>query len=194
MTHDAGGPGRRARVHAQLLESIARGVRSGLSLTIALDGAVGDVTASCGTDAPCIDARIVEALRRHRAGAPLADCLAVARAESRSDEQVRLTLTVLWIAAGHGGPSAEALDRAAVVLREHAALADDARTHAAPARLSATVLTLSPIIFCGGAAALDADVRRILVSTPIGWVCIVCGSALAALGRRWMSHLVRAAA
>lgn len=179
---------------AQLLESIARSVRSGLSLSAALDHAIGFQPARVGTargDGTRVDDRIIEAVRRHRRGEGLAQSLDAVRDACRDDEDVRLTVAVLWIAAGHGGPSAEALDRAAATLRDHAALAADARTHAAPARLSATVLTLSPIVFSGLAAVADQDVRRVLVSTPAGWICLAAGLALALGGRRWMNQLVR---
>lgn len=172
---------------AQLLESVARSVRSGLSLSAALDHAIGPHPA---LDERLVDERIVEAVRRHRRGEGLAQSLEAVRHACRDDEDVRLTVAVLWIAAGHGGPSAEALDRAAGTLRDHAALAADARTHAAPARLSATVLTLSPIGFSGLAAVADHDVRRVLTATPAGWLCLSAGLALALGGRRWMNQLV----
>jgi tight adherence protein B len=176
---------------ARLLESVARAVRSGMSLSAALDRALEDNSLDQGIESE-MNSRIHEALRRHHHGEPLAVSLGIAKATCR-DDVVRLTLAVLGLAAGHGGPSAEALDRAGAALRERASLAADARTQAAPARLSSTMLTLSPVAFSALTASLDDNIRRTLVATPLGWGCMITGLLLAGLGRHWMTRLVLAA-
>lgn len=188
-------PGASAASCARLLESVSRSVRAGLSLSAALIDAVSDEPSAPSAAAPrpvidAVDERILDAVRRHRRGLPLAECLRVARERCDDDGPVRLTVTVLLVAAGHGGPSAEALDRAATTLRERAALAADAQVHAAPARLSATMLGWAPVAFSSVAAMLDHRVRHVLIGTPAGWLCIAGGTALALAGRRWMSRLV----
>lgn len=181
---------------ALLLESVARGLRSGLSLSVSLtrvcspDDASGPDDWTTPVPSTDVDDRIAEAVRRHLLGQPLVTSLDLARDSCRHDESLRLTLAVLRTAAAHGGTAAEALDRTAATLRQHAALASDARTHAAPARLSATVLTLAPILFSACAAVLDAKVRHVLVATPVGWLCLASGLALSLVGRRWMARLV----
>lgn len=181
----------RAAACARLLESVARGLRSGLSLSAALTSACEPRRVHDALRTDDVDPRVANAVRRHTLGEPLAVSLDAARATCRQDEALRLTLTVLRTAAGHGGASAEALDRAASTLRQHAALAADAHTQAAPARLSATMLTISPIAFSAGAAVLDAEVRRVLLATPVGWICATAGLALSLAGRRWMTRLVK---
>lgn len=183
----------RATACAHLLESIARGLRSGLSLSAALSSTCAPHTVHGALRADVTDPHIVEIVRRHALGEPLVVSLDAARAACRHDEALRLTLAVLHTAAAHGGASAEALDRAAATLRQHATLAADARTQAAPARLSATMLTLAPIAFSAVAAMLDAEVRHVLLATPVGWACVVAGLTLSFTGRRWMTRLVEGA-
>lgn len=172
---------------ADVLDSTARGVRAGLSLAAALDA-----TASRGALPPSL----ADALAAHRTGRPLAACLDDARvgpvAASGVDDAgaVHLMLTVLSVAATHGGPSSQALDRAAATLRERAALTHEAQAHAAAARLSSRVLTAVPLAFAGFAVVADPRVREVLLTTPLGWACVVAGCGLNLVGRRWMSRIV----
>ncbi len=99
---------------------------------------------------------------------------------------------MLAVAALHGGPSAEALDRTAATLRERAALAEETDGHAASGRLSATVLTLVPLAFTALSITVDDRVRQVLLATPIGWACLVIGLSLNLTGRRWMNRIVGA--
>lgn len=213
VTRPASGPSdheRRLRSSAHLLEAVARGVRAGMSMSTALITAVDPVPSPGEQDTGHdLDPRLTDAVRRHRLGVPLVASLDAVRNDvmgrdevpgrqpgrqsrrrSRPDDVLVFVSTVLMIAADHGGPSAEALDRAATTLRDQAALVADARTHAAPARLSATVLTVAPLGFSALAAGLDHDVRQVLVTTPVGWICAATGTALAIAGRRWMTRLV----
>lgn len=99
------------------------------------------------------------------------------------------------IAAAHdlGGPVAATLDTGAALLRERLAMRADARLHSAQARLSAHVLTVVPLAFAVCAAILSRSFRAALATTP-GALSFAAGLALNAIGRRWMTAVVRAAA
>jgi tight adherence protein B len=118
---------------------------------------------------------------------------AIDRAAARSpDPDVTLVIQVLAVAAEHGGSQAEAIDRAAATLRERAALRAERQAQAASARLSTRVMTVLPFAFTGVVAASDADVRDVLVRTPVGWTCLTLGIALNVAGRAWAKRAVAA--
>ncbi len=82
------------------------------------------------------------------AGVPLGDALALAApaaARRRGQFDLDVAVHALSCAAAVGGSAAVAIDAAASVLRERAAVAADARAHSAQARLSARVLTIVPV-------------------------------------------------
>lgn len=44
--------------------------------------------------------------------------------------------------------------------------------------------------FSGFAVVADGRVRHVLLTTPLGWSCVVVGLGLNLLGRRWMARIV----
>ncbi len=164
---------------AEMLEGIARDVRSGSALPAAISAAR---RSGAGADV------LGEAVRRMRAGDTLSRALTPDA--SPLGDSARLALTTLAACATAGGPMSDTIERAASTLREHAALDAERRAQASQARASMWVLTLVPLVFAVWNAAVDADVRAFLLGSSAGWICLVGGLALSAAGWWWMRAIV----
>jgi tight adherence protein B len=167
------------RAVADWCDDIVRQLRSGSSLR--------DAVASVPTDPAA--ARATAALRLSiERGAPLAEA---AGRSLDGGTHLQLALTVITAASRIGGPSAAAIDRTAVVLRERAADLDDRATQAAQARLSAHVMTAVPLVMLALLVTTDDDVRDVVTSL-IGAACVGTGLVLNAAGWWWMHRVVGA--
>jgi Flp pilus assembly protein TadB len=163
--------------YASLLDSIARQVRSGSSLTSAVDEEIG----RCHP--------LQEVAERLASGCSLTQALAVI--EPR-DPDLALTAQALSASAHLGGPIAVTLDEAAAVLRERAAARAERRAHGAQARLSARVLTIVPLGFAGWSIVASARTRDVYLSSLAGGICASCGLTLNVAGWRWMNKIIGA--
>jgi len=129
----------------------------------------------------------------HHLNAALAGVIApvgLAAASALGHPDAAVVTHTLSASAEVGGAVAPALDAAASVLRERAALAADAAAHSAQARLSARVLTLVPIGFAAWGVAADPRTRDAYLHTPIGIGCIAVGLMLNLAGWSWMRQIV----
>jgi len=96
----------------------------------------------------------------------------------------------LSLASETGGTAARAVDGVAATLRERIEVADEVRALGAQARLSAVVIAVAPIGFGLVAAATDPRTLSFLVSTPVGFACLVAGITLDLLAYAWMRRIV----
>jgi tight adherence protein B len=172
---------------ASWCEHAARAVRSGRSVTAAIEQATDDVPELEPTMAP-----VVSAVRR---GRPLGDAIGVLGATARSTRRAlpatTLVASVLSACLELGGPIAPPLDRVGGVLRTRAALADEQQAQSAQARLSARVLTIVPLALLGLLAVSDAKVRA-AIGTPAGMAAVTLGAILNSVGWWWMRRIVGA--
>ena len=113
------------------------------------------------------------------------------RHNARPDADEAVVLHVIAAARSLGGPVAPTLDAAAALLRERIVIRAEAAVHSAQARLSARVLTLVPLVFCGWSILTSASFRRAWGS-PIGLTCAAAGGACNLVGWWWMRHTVSA--
>jgi tight adherence protein B len=180
-------PGRRRRRYRDalptVLEEVARSLRSGVSIPQALAEA-----ATAGDDP--VRAELREVLDRMAAGEDLVRALDWWRVRA-GDPSVGLPVAALTLAVQGGGSRAWAVDQVAATLRERLALQAELRAQSSQATLSAAVLILSPFVFAIVTAFVDPRVVVFLVSTPVGWGCLVGGSLLDLAGAWWMSRIVR---
>jgi len=160
-----------------LLDTVARQVRSGSSLTAAALEAI-DRSSPLG-----------DVVDRLVAGSSLTEALAAVDAR---DTDLALTVQALSATAHLGGPVAATLDEAAAVLRERAAARAERRAHSSQARLSARVLTVVPLGFATWSAIASQRTRDVYLSTGAGGICAVCGLVLNLVGWRWMRRIVGA--
>lgn len=167
------------------LDAVAAGLRGGSSLRDAIADAADGIGGALGAEL-----RIV--VTNAAAGLPLAEVLAT-WIEAADDAASRLAGASLVVAAELGGPGADAVDAAAASLRDRAAADDEVAALSVQARLSAMLLAAAPIGFAFLLTSLDPSSARFLLRTPAGWVCIVAGLTLDAIGAAWMSKLVRGA-
>ena len=177
-----------SRVDAALpetLESMARSLRSGTSLRLAI--------AEAGASAPEPLADGLDEIARSVArGRPLNAAIDRWR-DATPGDGVPLTAAALGLSAELGGAAARSLDGVAGTLRDRNAVRREVRALSAQARASAVVIGSAPVAFLLVVAAADPGAIGFLVGSPIGLVCLASGLGLDALGAWWMRGIVRRA-
>lgn len=171
---------RRAEAVPAVLDAVARGLRSGASLTQALDEAAGEPGA--------LKAELTAVVTEARRGVGLAPALD-RWAAVRPTGPVRLAVASLAMGAETGGTTARTVEGVAATVRQRLAVAGEARALTSQARISAQVMALAPLGFCAIGAATDPALARFLFVTPLGWLFLVVGVALDLLGAAWMQKL-----
>lgn len=166
-----------------VLEEVARSLRSGASVPVALAEAAGS------SDDP-VRVELREVVDRLAGGDDLGAALRWWR-DHAADGSVALPAAALALASEAGGSRAWAVDQVAATFRERRALEDELRAQASQAHLSAVVLVAAPLAFAVLGAAVDPTVLAFLVLTPFGWACLVSGLALDAAGAWWMARITR---
>lgn len=172
-------------VLVSIADHIARGVRTGLGLSVAMDVALA---VHPGT--------LPDIARARTAGCSLAQ--AIQSANNRGprgltrDEQV--IVHALQACQRTGGHTVAALDRAGTVLRERRAWKLERRAQSAQARLSALVLTGLPVVVAAWGLLSSDQVRDAYSGTPFTFVTSGIGLLCNAVGWRWMSRLVSSGA
>lgn len=164
-----------------LLEAVARSLRAGSSLPVALGDAAAVPTSAAAAD-------LAEVLVAVGGGVPLAEALE-GWVRIRPLPAVRLAVGALVLALAAGGTPASALDGVAATLRERHEVDREVRALATQARTSALVVTLAPLAFGGLGLLGDERTAAFLLTTPWGLGCLVGGLTLDGLGAWWMAHL-----
>ncbi|TAL45112.1 MAG: hypothetical protein EPN91_03020 [Salinibacterium sp.] len=103
-------------------------------------------------------------------------------------------LAAAWsVATDAGAPLAAALRSYAVSLRALTQIQRDIAVALAAPVATARMVTFLPLVGVLFGMALGFNTAQTLVATPVGWCCLVVGSALIAFGRRWNRKLIAAA-
>jgi len=165
----------------EALEAVARALRSGASLRLALAEATPAVPGALGRDLRSVVAAA-------EAGVPLAAALD-GWVDRRPLPGVRLAVATLGLGVEAGGARARALDGVAATLRGRLAVAAEVRALSSQARLSGLVIALSPIAFSALSTATDRQTAAFLFRTPLGLGCLLLGLGLDALAAAWMVRL-----
>jgi len=174
---------RDARAEAALpevLEGIARSLRSGASLRLAF--------AEVATAGGPLAADLCRVATAADNGAELRDAIE-GWGRARPASGVELAVSALCLGIEAGGPQARAVDGVATTLRQRLGVAAEARALGAQARMSALVIALSPIAFCALASASDARTGRFLLHSGTGQLLLAAGVTLDAVGALWMTRL-----
>lgn len=174
---------RREAAVPQVLDAIARALRSGASLL----QAVGEAAQEEGP--------LQEELRRVVAEAERGAGVAAALngwADRQPSGSIRLAAAALSLGAETGGANARAVDGVASTVRQRLAVIGEAKALAAQPRVSAQVIGLAPIAFGAFSAATDPELARLLFTTPLGWALLGTGLALDLAGMKWMMRMARA--
>lgn len=166
---------------APLLESTARGLRSGAELAVALAQAGSEVGGPLGEE-------VRRAAVRHRSGLTLV--AAVGDIGSRlPGREVRLAVTALLVGLETGGELAGSLDGVAATVRDQREVAAEARVLATQARASALMLAAAPVVFALVMGAAGSGATGFLLGTLPGLVCLMAALVLDAIGALWMTRI-----
>ena len=170
----------------RLLETVARFLRSGSSLPVALREASEEL------DEPLRrELAIVLAGADH--GRPLADAFAEwARASASPARQ--MVAAAMVIAHTLGGGAAHTFDALASSLRARASARRESEVMAAQARASALVIGLAPFAFAMVLGAVDPSMASAVVQSGTGQLCVVSGLVCEVAGLGWIRRLSRRAA
>ena len=169
---------------AELLELTARALRAGASLPMALETASAELPG----------AGLAPVTRRIAGGLSVAEAIdgwAAAATGSRTAAARRTAAALLVLGHGSGAAMAASLDRAAASIHQRRATHDEIRALTAQTRASGLLVALAPAGFGVFVALIDGDALRVLVATPVGWLSLLAGLALEALGVWWMARLAR---
>ena len=172
----------------ELLQTVARELRSGASLSAAVVAAAEAVTGRSGY----VDPATVALARAVRRGTPLATAVGSWTGASPSGSR-RLAGTALVLAAETGGTTAVVVDGVADTLRDRVALEREVGALSSQARASAVVLVVAPVVVAVLATSADDRIAAFLLGTPLGWACIGAGLLLDAVGAAWMHLTIRRA-
>ena len=159
-----------------LLHQMAGDVASGSSVTSALDRAVEHYPTS-----------LPPGVTLHHGGGDLREARPAGGTHSTDQAFV---LDAIVLAHSSAGSAAAVLERAATIMREREAFADERWAQAAQARLSARVLTVLPIAFAMWGATTSSRVRMAYVASPITWWLVLAGAILNGGGWWWMRHTI----
>ena len=171
---------RRVAAVPEVLDAVARGLRSGASLIQALEEASREEGPLAGELA-----LVVAEAQRGAGVAPALDSWA----RRRPSGPVRLAATALAMGAEAGGATARTVEGVASTVRQRLAVAGETKALTSQARISAQVMALAPLGFCAIGAATDPALARFLFVTPLGWVFLATGAALDLAGAVWMHKL-----
>ena len=164
-----------------MLEDIARGLRGGLALPVAV------ARTSAADHGPWSGplSQVAESLER---GAALPGVL---RRWGRTDACPGLALAVaaLTLGAEAGGAQARAVDGVAATLRDRAAVRAEQVALSSQARASALVLAVTPVAFAALAAVVDPRTGRFLLHTVAGAGCLAAGGLLDVIAAFWMIRI-----
>lgn len=163
-----------------VLDAIARDVRTGTSLAAAVRAALDSHPPVLAPVRRLLDAEVSLPGALH--------AVAGGRAPLHVDE--RLAVQTLLACSHAGGATAPPIEHAAAALRERRAWRLERDAHAAQARLSAAVMTLLPVAFGLWSAATSTTVRHAYAS-PVVALAASVGLVVNGVGWVWMRRLVR---
>lgn len=166
---------------AELLEAIARGLRSGASLRQA-------VTAAAAAGSGPLARDLTQAMANVERGADFGFELET-WGQRRSVPSLRLAVAALSLASETGGAQARALDRVATTVRDRLAVRSEQAALGAQARASALVMGVTPVAFALLAGVTDPRTADFLLHRVPGLACLTLGLALDAAALVWMLRI-----
>ena len=170
----------------ELLEAVARFLRSGSSLAAALRDASLELD-------PSLRRELAIVLAGTARGRTLAESFDEWAQASRSPAR-HMVAAAMAVSHRVGGASAHTFDALASSLRARASARREAHAMAAQARASALVIGLAPLAFALVIAAVDPSLAASVVHSGGGRLCLIVGVAFEAAGLAWIRRLSRRAA
>ncbi len=177
-----GAPARYERGLLDAIESLARHLRSGATISVALQDLAEESDGPVGVD-----------LRRVLAAVQGGQLLGEALQDwSRRRARPSVGLVVACIAIGHeaGSLRGRHVDELAASLRQGQEAQREAAAWASQAQASALVMVAAPLAFAGLLASGDPAVRQFLLHSPLGLACLGVGLGLDLGAAAIMAHIV----
>ena len=170
----------------ELLETVARLLRSGSSLAVALRDASLELDQSLRRELAVVLAGTAR-------GRTLAESFDEWAQASRSPAR-HMVAAAMAVSHRVGGASAHTFDALASSLRARASARREAHVMAAQARASALVIGFAPLAFALVIAAVDPSIAVSVLRSRGGQLCLLAGVAFEAAGLAWIRRLSRRAA
>jgi tight adherence protein B len=171
------------RLVAEVAESVALAVRSGLSIRQALQFTSGEV------DEP-MRSSVQELLRTNSLGTPLERGITAWAADIGTDE-ARLLAIVLTIHVRSGGDLGGALQEVAATIRHRISVRRELRAMSAQGRTSGAILGSLPIVFFLVLAVTSRSELAPVYRSPAGVAMVSGGLVLELLAYLWIRRLLR---
>lgn len=168
-----------------ILATIAAGVRSGASLSLAVAEGAARARGPLRDDL----AKVVESTRT---GGTLVGALEQ-WGRHRPSPGARMAGAALALAAETGGAGARTIDGVAATLRDRLAVDRELAALSSQARASAVVIGAAPLAFVALTATSDPGTWDFFLHAPAGLACLAMGGVLDAVGAGWMLRIARAA-
>jgi tight adherence protein B len=182
---------RKARLRAELMErqlaelseSAAQAVRSGLSVGQAVEFAHREAE-------PPMRQAVGELVAQQRLGAPF-DVAVERFGEVIGTDDARLLAVILGVHAKAGGNLAGALEEVNATIRHRVALRRELRALSAQGRISGLILASLPIAFSVVLATTSRAKLAPIYASPAGMVMVAGGLVMEALAFLWIRRLLR---
>ncbi|MGQ0680439.1 MAG: type II secretion system F family protein [Actinomycetota bacterium] len=177
---------RTARLEKQLPAALslqAASLRAGQSLSMSLR------VVQEGSKAPLAE-ELAGLLNHVDLGVPIEQCLEQLAARSGSGD-VGLWVNSMLIHRQTGGNLAHVIDSMALRVGQRLQLRSEIKALTAQGRMSGTVVAASPIAFFLFLSLGSRDQVDMLYTTPMGWVLLITGLTLNALGLLWIRAILR---
>ncbi len=171
------------RVNDDVCFFLARNLRAGHSLEMAIVAAANEFPGS----------KVVAAIVRYlRAGPGLLGAIKkLSSSESIVLDSAEKTLcATISLAQEMGGNSARVFERIGDNFHQSYELGEDTSAALAQVRMSVYVIGILPVVMFAFSFMLGSDSAIFLFTNPIGWVCLIMGSALEVAGVFWMKKMV----
>jgi tight adherence protein B len=166
-----------------MLRAISGSLRSGHSITQSMHSASLEMPAPMSEEL----SRIVN---ENRVGRPVADAMAEVGRRMRCEDFEWLSQAV-EINREVGGDLAGVLDHAAETVRERSQIKGQVRALAAEGKFSAYILIGLPFVVAILINVVNPGYMSTLFQSLLGWVLIVAGVIMMAIGSFWISRMVK---
>jgi tight adherence protein B len=106
-------------------------------------------------------------------------------------DDLRWTVMAIRIQREVGGNLAEVLRTTVATIRERTYLRRQVRVLSGEGRLSAYILGILPLLVAGWLFFASPDYVRLLYTTTVGVIMLVCAGVMYVIGALWMRFLIR---
>jgi tight adherence protein B len=168
---------------AEVVETAALAVRSGLSVAHAIDFAASET-------AEPMRSMMQRVIAEQRVGATFEAALEHL-ADAMGGEDARLFSLIVGIHAKSGGNLAGALDEVGATIRHRVAARRELRALSAQGRMSGSILVALPIVFFFVLASSSRRDLGPIYRSPAGTVMVLGGLVMEAVAYLWIRHLLR---